>query len=83
MITLIYETCHACEDTPSDAGEVRLLCGGSRKGKNIRSHPFHVKCWKQAMIHDKLLVDQDTIDGWDGLAEEEQKSVTEQLAFRD
>ena len=59
-------TCHACSDVPdvddpSSEGSwmVKLWCGGlpGERGK-IRSHAFHVSCWKQS-IERSLSLDDD------------------------
>jgi hypothetical protein len=73
-------TCHACEDTPGSVGDLRLFCGGKPKGKKIRGHPFHIKCWKKAMTNNKeLIVDPALIIGWDELSESDQALVRTQL----
>ena len=65
-------TCHACQDAPDEHetsntdnkhNSIRLLCGGSPKGRKIRHHVFHISCWIRSIqksaaiaLHEKLLV---------------------------
>jgi hypothetical protein len=80
-------TCHACQDTPGEVGELRLLCGGGKKGKKVQSHPFHFKCWKAALVDKELMVDPQQIGRhkrrglrWEDLTPSEQELVKKELS---
>ena len=82
-------TCHLCSDTPeldSDGQQniVKFLCGGQAKGKKIRSHAFHIGCWKNAIRSSTLTdhakscildIDLADIKGWDDLSDIERNVV--------
>ena len=87
-------TCHLCSDTPdNDNGDnsnpqIKLLCGGTVKGKKIRQHAFHIQCWKDAIQRastldgeDKrsILIDPADIEGWNELNEVEREYVRQCL----
>jgi hypothetical protein len=82
------KTCHLCqtEPDPERDGGLRLLCGGSNKGRKVRSHAFHLSCWKQAVmrcddetIRRAILRDPTTIGGrrlgWSDLSAAQQEIV--------
>lgn len=61
--------CHLCSTRAHDKG-LRLLCGGKDKGKKIRHHAFHIRCFVKAINassvdqegKDAILVDPTKID---------------------
>lgn len=89
-------TCHLCQDKPDlkkDDG-LRLLCGGSNKGRKIRAHAFHLSCWRQAVLRcengsvREAILKQPISNigngngrglGWDDLLAEQQKTVQNEL----
>mmetsp|Transcript_2157 Transcript_2157/g.5153 ORF Transcript_2157/g.5153 Transcript_2157/m.5153 type:complete len:211 (+) Transcript_2157:78-710(+) len=89
-------TCHMCEDVPDPErdGGIRVLCGGPDKGKKVRSHAFHLSCWRRAVLGIEdgdvmraIMRDPETIGkkrkrgiGWSDLSVEQKEIVERELS---